>query len=374
MEKLRKSMVDKLSYKVVVLAAGRGSRLNELTKDVNKALLPIDYKAVITRILEKFSEDVEIVMAVGYQGEKLKEYLSVVHPERKIQYIEVDNVSGLGSGPGYSLLQCRDYLQLPFIVTTVDTLVLEDVPPPDINWLGVSSVEDTSQYNSIKLQGGFVKDMKDKEKCDNTHAFIGLAGIKDYKIFWEALAGDDSLVQNERQLSSGLQKLLSLGVGGVEFSWFDTGDIEGLKKANEHFVADESGFDFSKTDEYLYFVKDNVIKYFNDKEIVSKRVTRARQMKSVVPEIVRTTSHFYSYKKVPGKTVYESLTPRVTKELLSWLQNNVWRPIGLKESDKNEFKQACWRFYHDKTMERLEKYYEITHESDEPTVVNDRVV
>ena len=39
-------------FKVCILAAGVGSRMGELSQYVNKAILPINYKAVISHIIE----------------------------------------------------------------------------------------------------------------------------------------------------------------------------------------------------------------------------------------------------------------------------------------------------------------------------------
>ena len=41
--------------------------------------------------------------------------------------IYIDNYDEVGSGPGYSLLCCKDELQVPFIFTSVDTIVKEDI-------------------------------------------------------------------------------------------------------------------------------------------------------------------------------------------------------------------------------------------------------
>ena len=62
-----------IQYKVCILSAGKGLRLGSLTKSLNKALLPINQKAVISHIIEKLPTDIEIVVAVGYQGEKIRE-------------------------------------------------------------------------------------------------------------------------------------------------------------------------------------------------------------------------------------------------------------------------------------------------------------
>ena len=52
-------------YKVCILAAGVGSRIGDVTNNINKALLPVNFKAVISYIIEKFPKNIEIVIAVG---------------------------------------------------------------------------------------------------------------------------------------------------------------------------------------------------------------------------------------------------------------------------------------------------------------------
>ena len=51
---------------VLVLSAGLGSRLGNLTKNVNKAMLPINNKAIISYIIDKFPKEYEFIVALGY--------------------------------------------------------------------------------------------------------------------------------------------------------------------------------------------------------------------------------------------------------------------------------------------------------------------
>ena len=39
--------------------------MRPLTDNINKALLPVDYKAAISHVIEKHNSDVEIIIAVG---------------------------------------------------------------------------------------------------------------------------------------------------------------------------------------------------------------------------------------------------------------------------------------------------------------------
>ena len=98
-----------MEYKVCILAAGTGSRMGKFTKVFNKALIPLKGKPAICHIINKFSIDTSIVIAVGYKKDTIIEYLTYNYPERNLKFISVDKWSGEGSGPGYSLLCCKDY-------------------------------------------------------------------------------------------------------------------------------------------------------------------------------------------------------------------------------------------------------------------------
>ena len=99
---------------VCILTAGKGTRMGALGKILNKALHPIDGKAIITHIINKFPENAEFIVGVGFLGDQVRNYLQIAHRERNISFVEIDNFDGPGSGPGYSLLCCQSQLQKPF--------------------------------------------------------------------------------------------------------------------------------------------------------------------------------------------------------------------------------------------------------------------
>ena len=106
--------------KYCILAAGIGSR-NKAILGLHKGLLPIQNIPTISHTINKFDNEKEIIITVGHQSEQIKSYLKFVHPNRKIKFIEIDRYTGKGSGPGYSLLQCKEELQCPFVFGTIDT-------------------------------------------------------------------------------------------------------------------------------------------------------------------------------------------------------------------------------------------------------------
>ena len=81
--------------------------------------------------------------------------MNLVHSDKNITYVDVDNYDGVGSGPGYSLLCCKEHLQEPFVFTSVDTLVTDDIDIMSVgeNWLGVSSVDSDSSLQYCLVEG-----------------------------------------------------------------------------------------------------------------------------------------------------------------------------------------------------------------------------
>ena len=125
-----------MSYKVLIPTAGTGSRLGGMTKYINKSLVTLGGEPTISRIIESFPGDTQFVIATGYKGELVKEYLHLAYPARQFQFVDVLLYEGEGSGLGLTILSCREYLQEPFIFCSCDTLVNEKIPAPDYNWMG----------------------------------------------------------------------------------------------------------------------------------------------------------------------------------------------------------------------------------------------
>ena len=61
----------------IILAAGMGRRLGELTRDNTKCMVKVNGTTLIDRLLDQLSRlDLNrVVMVVGYEGKKLREYI-----------------------------------------------------------------------------------------------------------------------------------------------------------------------------------------------------------------------------------------------------------------------------------------------------------
>lgn len=359
-----------VNYKVCILAGGVASQMGDLTKHVNAAILPVNFKASISYMIEKFPEDVEIVIAVGHKKETVIDYLTLAYPNRNLKFVEVDRYFGPGTGPGYGLLCCKQHLQCPFVFAVSDTIILEEIPKPEENWFGIAPTKETEPYCTVKIKNNLVYQIDDKIKCDNKHLFIGLAGVKDYEHFWEALENDKEPVRGEIQVSNGFKRLIEKRLVPIGFTWFDTGAPGSYKEAHLNFSGGGQTFDFSKNNEFLYFVNGRVIKFFADQEITKKRVERAKNLVGLTPKIEGHKGNFYSYKKMDGQVLYSVLNPQIVNDFLQWAKRDLWKEITLSENEKKEFKEATQKFYYEKTMKRLDEFYNKSKISDDFNVIN----
>ena len=140
--------------------------------------------------------------------------------------------------------------------------------------------------------------------------------------------------------------------------------------AEKHFLKSSDSFDFSKKDEYIYFVKNKVIKYFADPKIILNRVKRAKNLKSLVPSISVQKKYFYSYPMINGNVLYEKENQFSVSDLLKWLQNELWIKRQLSLIESKIFFKACHDFYYIKTLNRLKDYYSRFNIEDQESYIN----
>ena len=290
-----------MEYKVLIPTAGLGSRLEKYTKYLNKSLISINLKPILSWQIDKFSEETVFVIALGYKGDLVKQFLQIAYPSRNFIFVDVDNYNGHGSGLGYSIIKCKNHLNNPFIFMSCDTLVEEDIPSPNCDWMGYSNLENERQYRSLILKDQLVFDICEKEATDkNSFPYIGLAGINNTEEFWyQMIKGKEEAIKIGE--SYGLKNLIKkIPIQSIPFTWNDTGNIESLKKARKNLQQKGSPTILEKDNECIWFVNDQVIKFSDDKKFIKNRVRRSKVIKDFIPEITAISENMYSYKKADG--------------------------------------------------------------------------
>ncbi len=367
-----------MTHKVCITAAGRGSRLS-YARGTNKALLPIEHRSILTRIFDFFPPEMEIVLALGHESQKIRDFLELSNNPRSITFVEVDNVDGPGSGPGYSLLQCRAHLQCPFVFAACDTLVTEKIPGPEENWIGVAPVDQSDAFLVAEQKDGRVTRFFDKQNRETIAdadadpqsvcqtAFIGLAGVHDYEDFWSGLEQDVNLIGGEKQVSDGLNNLIGAGITCRSFTWFDTGTDENYLRAAA--ALSKTTF-LDKPEESLYFENNRVIKFFSDEARAAGRYTRAGHLDKAIPDSITTKPHFIAYDFVVGEHLSDVTDPAVFRKFLSFINDNFWPPETLGSEETDAFRRACLRFYKDKTLARIGAFRDKTGITDGARTIN----
>ena len=103
----------------IILAAGMGKRLKDLTKDVTKCMVKVNGITLIERMLLQLEElklD-RIILVVGYKKEKLMDYINSLNIKTPIIFVHNDIYYRTNNI--YSLYLAKDYL------LENDTLLLE---------------------------------------------------------------------------------------------------------------------------------------------------------------------------------------------------------------------------------------------------------
>ncbi|NQU80874.1 MAG: hypothetical protein HQ543_05095 [Bacteroidetes bacterium] len=360
-----------MKYKVVIPSAGLGTRLKNLSKHVNKSLVTVGNKPVISHIIEKFPIDVEIIIPVGYKKETVIDYLKFAHPERKIKTVNVNLFEGKGSGLGYSLLKCEGHLQCPFIFCANDTMVIEQIPEPENNWMGYALSYNTEDYRAIQFdKQGIVADILSKGSSgDNVKPYIGLAGIYDYELFWKAMNNGREQGSIEIGESYGLKFLLKRNISARSFTWYDIGNLDSLEKVRDFYRSDSEPNILEKPDEAIWFVNGKVIKFSIDSKFISNRVKRTKYLGNYVPRIIGSSENMYVYEKVDGEIFSKNPTVEKFKYFLDWM-DTFWVKKKLSKEEEKGFYKKNLEFYKDKTFKRVHQYFERFEQIDSKEIIN----
>lgn len=108
---------------VVILAAGRGVRMGDLTEEIPKPLLKVLDKTLLEHKLDNLPEDIdEIIIVVGYLGDKIKSHLGDEYKGKKISYVVQDVLLGTAD----SLKRAKHLIKDRFMVMMGDDIYCKE--------------------------------------------------------------------------------------------------------------------------------------------------------------------------------------------------------------------------------------------------------
>lgn len=104
----------------IIFAAGKGTRMRELTEGTPKSMLEVAGKPILQLKLDALPESVdEVILVVGYLGSVIHNYFGGLYGGRRILYVEQENPVG---GTADALWQAKDILKGKFLAMNGDDL------------------------------------------------------------------------------------------------------------------------------------------------------------------------------------------------------------------------------------------------------------
>ena len=336
---------------VFIPTAGIGSRLNEETTYLNKSLLDINNKPIISYIIEKFPKNTRFVIALGYKGYLVKQYLKLAHPNIKFTFVNILPFKGVKSGLGLTLLKSSKYLQDKFIFISCDTLINSKIKFSNNNWIGYSSKKAGAEYRSVDIKNGQLLRINEKNKIyKDKKTYIGLAYIKNYKEFWKYTKSNYKISKSQGEVFAINQLLKKKKIIAKSISWHDVGNLLNYKVIKSKYSKKNKHVILPKKKEGIWFINNHVLKYSLDEKFIRKRTYRAKILNNFVPKILKSSKNIYVYKYVNGKIMSKNLTLYNFKKLMKFLKN-FWK-INININQKN-FQKKCLKFYKNKTLNRI---------------------
>lgn len=115
--------LNKLNNTVVIMAGGKGTRLEPFTKILPKPLIPIQDKPIIEHIIEKFCKHKikDFYLTINYKSRILKAFYEELKPSYNIDFINEKKPLGTASS-----LKFISKFKKPVFVTNCDILLKAD--------------------------------------------------------------------------------------------------------------------------------------------------------------------------------------------------------------------------------------------------------
>lgn len=168
---------------VVILAAGKGTRVAQIMKGKNKCLIDLSNHTALECILSHFSLEDEIILILNDKDNYTEEFIKP-KIEHNIKFIYTDRQQG----PGDSLSAARDLIaDKPFILWYCDTILNEKLPDDFSNNFIICSKQYQENYSKYMIvpNDTIITDKSSNKLASDNLFYIGLSYIKDAELFWK---------------------------------------------------------------------------------------------------------------------------------------------------------------------------------------------
>ncbi|WP_211135221.1 aminotransferase class I/II-fold pyridoxal phosphate-dependent enzyme [Clostridium paraputrificum] len=246
----------------IILAAGMGKRLKQLTNNNTKCMVKVNGVTMIERMLSQLDKLnlSNITVVVGYKGKELQEYISTLNIKTKINYVEneiYDKTNNI-----YSLYLARHCLLQEDTLLLESDLIFEDSvlekivndPYPSLalvakyeSWMDGTVVtldEENNITRFLDKKAFKFEDIQNYYKTVNIYKFSKEFSTSHYVPFLEAYSkalGDNEYYEQVLKVITLLDKPEIKATKLGNESWYEIDDVQDLDIAESIFAptADE---------------------------------------------------------------------------------------------------------------------------------------
>jgi dTDP-glucose pyrophosphorylase len=238
-EQIQKSLLEAatpLDTDVVVMAGGKGTRLDPFTKILPKPLIPLEGVPIIEHVFTKLNKSGfhNFKLILNYKKEMIKLFLSENKYPFNIEIVEEEKF--LGTAGGLSLL--KNKIKQTFILTNCDT-ILSGSTSKILEWhqesnnlitLVGSHKEISIPYGVLKFKDGVLEMIDEKPKFD---LFINAGTYILEPTIFEWIK-DNEFLNMDHLIANIIKKFpKKIGVFPHWEGWFDIGQWEEYQKSLE---------------------------------------------------------------------------------------------------------------------------------------------
>ncbi len=234
---LMSSIGNNKPKKALILAGGMGTRLRPITNEIPKQLMPIHGKTILEHVLDLFKKHgiKNIILAIGYKGDKIREYFGDGKRFNvNITYVQENAPLGT-AGP---IRFAKELIDGTFIVCNADELKDLDLIDMYLSHkenkatatIALTTVEDPSNYGVARLQGNRILEFVEKPKKDKAPSNLINSGLYIFEpeIIKYVPEGRSMLEKDVFPKLAKDGKLFGYPFAG---QWFDTGTMERYDRA-----------------------------------------------------------------------------------------------------------------------------------------------
>lgn len=243
----------------IILAAGMGKRLGELTKDNTKCMMPINGERLIDRVIKQLGalNLTRLIIVVGYEGKKLIDYIGNRYDDKlKIEYI--DNPIYDKTNNIYSLSLAKEEMCKDDTILLESDIIFDDamlsllVNHPDKDLALVAKFEPWMDGTMVTINAEReILDFVSKENFDYRHMDKYYKTVNIYKFskefsscyyvpFLEAyckVMGNNEYYEQVLRVLTQLKNSPLKALPITDEKWYEIDDVQDLDIASTLFAA-----------------------------------------------------------------------------------------------------------------------------------------